>query len=66
MFRRGQHFAMGSVSPISTVLNLKLTSVCNMSLYFSKILELTVCRIINMNKQVYMSVKNMPNKTAFD
>ena len=36
--------------------------VCNMAQYFSKILELTACRIIKMDKKVYMSVKNMPNK----
>ena len=36
--------------------------VCNMSQYFSKILEQTVCRIIKTNRKVYMSVINMPNK----
>ena len=35
---------------------------CATYLYFSKILELTACRIIKMNKKVYMSVRNMPNK----
>ena len=28
----------------------------------TKILELTACMIIKMNKKVYMSVRNMPNK----
>ena len=33
-----------------------------MSCYLSKILVLTVCRIIKIDKKVYKSVKNISNK----
>ena len=64
----------GSNSPISIVLHLKLTSTmilkelyriekCAICLVtFFKILELSICRIIKINKKVHLSVKNIPNK----
>ena len=79
IYRRGQHFAVDCILPISFVLHLKLTSTVILKELFgiekcaicrdtflrsisSKILELTVCKIIKINKKVYMSVKYMPNK----
>ena len=73
--RRGCHFAVDSISPIFVVLHLKLASTmilkklysiekCAMCLdTFSKILELTVCRIIKkIYKKVYTSVKTWPHQ----
>ena len=70
-YRGGQRFAGASNLPISIVPHFKLTSVlilkepCSIekcATCLDTILELTACRIIKMNKKVYMPVRNMPNK----
>ena len=67
-FRGGQHFANFYCTSFKTNISCNTEGtvyhrkLCNMSLYFSKILELTVCRIIKINTKVYMSLENMLNK----